>query len=317
MKLIKSLSEINYQVQSSVEFEATIIEVASDGQESTKRPIKVSFKLEDSGEILHGVCWNFDLLTTFKDAIKSLNVFMIEGSAGTFKDTPQIRIGGCKNLNKQSTKKIINTIDLALIKREYTTILNQYIKTPVIRSLLDELVINDPRFFSWPAATKVHHNYEGGLAVHTLQVVNHSISIWENYEGKDLDIEVIIGGAMLHDIGKLSEYTKDGERTTFGYLISHLVEGVERINDFCYKNEIPINTDRKILLIKHIVLSHHEKLEFGSPVTPAVQEAVIVARADSLDATLDGIRKELENYPVGSISDRIMAADGNRFLKWK
>jgi 3'-5' exoribonuclease len=317
MKTIYNLSEINYQAQDSIEFEATIVEVMNEGQESTKRPMRVSFKLENSGEIIQGVSWNFEILQILKDGVKSIDVFQIEALAGIFKDTEQIRFGNIKNLNKPSTRKVITILDINSLKREYTAILNQYIRTPIIRGLLDELVMNDSRFFEWPAAKSIHHNYEGGLAVHTLSVTNLAIASWENYHGQNIDIEVIIAGAMLHDIGKISEYTKDGEKTTFGFLISHLVEGTERVNDFCYRKGINANTDKKILLIKHIILSHHEKLEFGSPVTPACLEAIIVARADNLDATFEGISKELENYSVGTISDKLAAADGGRMLKWK
>lgn len=317
MKLINNLSEINYQAQDSVEFEATVIEVMNEGQESLKRPMRISFKLENSGEIIQGVSWAWDLLQMFKDGAKSADVFLVEALAGVFKDVEQIRVSKVKNLNKTSVRKVVQTLDILALKRDFTAILNQYIRTPVIRNLLEVLVINDNRFFEWPAAKSIHHNYEGGLAVHTLQVVKHALRIWEEYKGQDLDIEVIVAGAMLHDIGKLSEYTKDGERTTYGYLISHLVEGTERVNDFCYKNGINPNGDKKILLTKHIILSHHEKLEFGSPVTPAVLEALIVAKADSLDATFEAIRKELDNVPVGTMTDKILAAEGTKFLKWR
>jgi 3'-5' exoribonuclease len=182
--------------------------------------------------------------------------------------------------------------------------------------MLEDLVINNRDFFKWPAATKLHHAYKGGLAVHTTQVVKNAVGIWNNYQGKNLDIEVVIAGAMLHDIGKLSEYNEDGSRTAFGDMISHLVDGVERVTDYCATKGVSANSDRKILVIKHIILSHHEKLEWGSPTTPATLEAVVVAKADAMDAVIESINKELDNTEPQEFTDRIFAADGNKFMKW-
>jgi 23S rRNA maturation-related 3'-5' exoribonuclease YhaM len=171
MKLIYNLSEINYETQDSVEFEATVIELLTEGSKENKRPMVFVVKIENSGENLKVVSWTYDLLQIIKDGVNSIEVILFEGLAGIFKENQQIRIGNARLANKQSTKKKLNRVDIISVKREMNAVINQYITTPIIRSLLETLILNESKFFEWPAATKIHHNYEGGLAVHTLQVV--------------------------------------------------------------------------------------------------------------------------------------------------
>jgi 3'-5' exoribonuclease len=316
MRRVTSLGQIDFDNNEAVEFEATVLELTNEGSFENKTPFRCVLKLESSGEKKDVVSWNFDVLDLIKASVDTLDVLLCEGLAGKYRDQEQIRMGNVKKLNKQSDKKVLKIVDSPSIKRELESYISRYIQTPIISDMLEDLVINNKDFFTWPAATRVHHAYKGGLALHTAQVVKNAIAIWEQYGGRNMDIEVIVAGAMLHDIGKLSEYNEDGSRTTFGNLISHLVDGVERVTDYCATRGVHANSDRKILVIKHIILSHHEKLEWGSPTTPATIEAVVVAKADAMDAVLEGIHQELDNTEPQTFTDRVMSADGNKFIKW-
>jgi 3'-5' exoribonuclease len=317
MKEIMALSEINYSQQEAIQFKATVTDVGNEGQEDKKRPMRFSLKMESSGETFQAISWNYSILQLLKDAAKTIDVIEFEALSGTFNTGQQIRIGNAKITGVQSLKKTIRVIDTSGIKRDLNSIINKYISTKPIRDMIEVLVINEPRFFEWPAATKLHHDYEGGLAVHTLNVVNHAISMWENYKGEELDIEVVVAGAILHDIGKLTEYNKDGSKTAFGHLISHIIDGTEKVSEYCIRNNIDANRDKKMVLIKHVILSHHERLDFGSPVQPATMEAIIVAKADTLDAVVGGVRKELDNLSVGELTGNLTINNGAKVLKWK
>jgi 3'-5' exoribonuclease len=318
MRTIKSLSDVSYSQQETIQFEATVIDIIYEGLEESKRPMRLSLKLEETGEMVQVISWTYALLNMMKDALKSIEVVSFEALAGMFSNKQeQIRVGNAQFVGKKSTRKIIKTVDILGVKRDLNSIINKYLTTPLIRDMVETLVMKDQRFFEWPAATKIHHAYEGGLAVHTLQVTKNAISIWENYQGQNLDLEVVVAGAMLHDIGKLSEYNKDGSRTIYGNLVSHLVEGSEKISEFCFQKGIVPSQNIRITIIKHIVLSHHERLEFNAAVTPATVEAIVVARADALDGSFEGISKELENLPNGEFTDKLMAANGTKILKWK
>jgi 3'-5' exoribonuclease len=316
MRTVLNLKDINYSQQEAIEFEASILGIEAEGEEEKKRPLRFTIKLESSGDVAQVISWNYSILEIIKEAAKGTEVLNLEGLAGTFKDNQQIRVGNVKMTGKQSVRKIIKTINISEVKREINSIINKYITTRNIRDMLDAMVMSNPNFFEWPAATKIHHNYEGGLAVHTLQVARHSVAMWESYEGKNLDIEVIVTGALLHDYGKLTEYNKDGSRTIYGQLIGHPVDGAEKMVEYCIRNNIDANRDRKLVMVKHIILSHHEKMDFGAPVVPSILEALIVARADALDGSFEGVSKEIENLSAGEFTDRLLAVNGSKFLKW-
>jgi putative nucleotidyltransferase with HDIG domain len=318
MRKIKRLDEISYTEQEAVEFEATVLDVNIEGNEELKRPMKFALKLEESGENVSVISWAYVLLPNLKEAVKSTDIFLFESMTGTFSNgQKQIRIGNMRPLNKKSEKKIIKTVDILDIKRDIQSLINTYITTKQIKDMLQEMILNNEKFFQWPAATKMHHAYEGGLAEHSLSVCKNAVMIWERYQGLNLDIEVLVASALLHDIGKLDEYNKDGGRTKYGNLISHLVSGAERVFEYCYRNGIDSNTSAKFLLIKHSLLSHHEKPEFGAAVQPATLEAFIVARADALDASYDIINKEINNISSGEMTNNIFGVDNMKFLKWK
>jgi 3'-5' exoribonuclease len=317
MRLIKKASDLDYSIQEAIEFEATVLEF-SEGLEENKRPMRVSLKLEESGEVVQAISWTYTLQQLFKDAASSVDIVSFEALSGVFSNKQQqIRIGNAKLTGKQSTKKIIKTVDIIGIKRDFQNIISKYITTPLIRDMINDMIINESRFFEWPASTKLHHGYEGGLASHTLNVVKNAISLWENYQGENIDVEVIVAAAMLHDYGKLTEYNKDGSRTIYGDLVSHLVDGSEKVSEFCWKRGINPSTDKKIVIIKHIILSHHEYPEFGAAVRPATLEAFIVARSDAMDAVYGGINEQLVNLVSGQQTDKLMIADGVKILRWK
>jgi 3'-5' exoribonuclease len=318
MKTIKNLAEVDYSQQETIDFEATVLAVLDEGLEERKRPMKVSLKLEETGEVFQTISWSYGLLQLFKDASKSTDILLFEALSGVFSNKQeQIRVGNAKLTNKQSLKKVLKSVNMLDIKRELQTLINRYISTPIIKDVIEELVTNEPKFFEWPAATKVHHAYEGGLAFHTLSVIKNAISLWENYKGENIDLELIVAGAILHDIGKLMEYNQDGSRTLYGDLISHLVDGSEKVSEVCWRKGINPTTDRKIVILKHIILSHHERPDFGAAVKPAVMEAYIVARADAIDALYESVNSELQNITSGQMTEKLIVTEGTRIIKWK
>ena len=203
------------------------------------------------------------------------------------------------------------------MRQELSALVNQYIhKNSVFYGLIDELVFKNEKFFTWPAATKVHHAYQGGLLKHTLGVVRNAISYWQLYKELDLDAELLVAGAVLHDIGKLSEYNEDGSRTIFGDMLPHPVSGLELVTSYFKSRNIDPDSDIKILGLKHIILSHHNKLEFGAATRPNIPEAYIVALSDDADAKVESINAGIMNIEAGNQTASMIALDGGRVFKW-
>lgn len=163
-----------------------------------------------------------------------------------------------------------------------------------VRTLL-KLTLSEPevktRLRTHPAAKTIHHAYRSGLLEHILSIAKLMNLIHAHYtsEGVGLDRSLLVFGAIFHDIGKLWELDGEGPYgyTDRGRLLGHMsiaVELVEKKSD-----EIPEMTDRLKDKLKHIVLSHHGRLEYGSPKEPMFLEALIVAMIDDFDSKVNSI----------------------------
>ena len=154
------------------------------------------------------------------------------------------------------------------------------------------------------AAVSNHHAYPGGLLRHTVDLMELSKIVAPRYP--QLDAELVIFGAFLHDLGKIKEIASDGESTYTdrGQLVGHIVIGVQMLDEKIAVLEasgesFPVDLRHQL---EHLIVSHHGQLEFGSPRLPATLEAVLLHHLDNLDA-------KVTSY--SSIIDADIAADGN------
>ena len=143
------------------------------------------------------------------------------------------------------------------------------------------------KFKKTAAAMKMHHAYKGGLLEHVLEVLAFAMPMIELYPPANRDL--VVAGVILHDIGKVEEIVWKNlaiEYSTKGRLLGHMAIANEIIDRFK-----PQNFDASCeALLKHIILSHHGKLEYGSSVLPATIEAKIVSLADESSAKLRGYK---------------------------
>lgn len=170
-----------------------------------------------------------------------------------------------------------------------------------IRSMM-EAFLADEDFMSGyrtsPAAKGMHHVYLGGLLEHSLAVAKLVDSIMPMYA--PLNRDLLIAGALLHDIGKIREmsYIRSFDYTDEGKLIGHITIGVEMIQEKI--SGIPQFPAETAILLKHMLLSHHGLYEYGSPKRPKTLEATILNYLDDLDAKINGIRTHLGKEPESS-----------------
>jgi len=165
------------------------------------------------------------------------------------------------------------------------------VSDPHYRALLDE-VFSDvefvSRFKTAPGAKAIHHAYRGGLLEHTVSLLRLVTSISQIYG--DLDTDLLIASCILHDIGKMQEYNEELaiERTTKGRLLGHIVLGLLSLQRYIERlDEFPPAKWQKLL---HILISHHGRLEWGSPQVPMTLEAIALHYIDNLDAKLGQFR---------------------------
>jgi 3'-5' exoribonuclease len=165
-----------------------------------------------------------------------------------------------------------------------------------IRQLV-ELVLDDaeigPRFRRAPAAKTMHHAYIGGLLEHVVSLCELSVLVASHYPEANRDY--LLAGAVLHDVGKVYELSYDRALgyTTEGQLIGHIVMAVEIIGKKAAA--IPGFPPELATLLKHLILSHHGRYEFGSPKLPMFREAVMLHYLDDLDSKMGAMSAMLSS----------------------
>ncbi len=169
-----------------------------------------------------------------------------------------------------------------------------------LRRLLDAFFGDEKtreQFKRAPAAKGFHHSYIGGLLEHTLSVTRLLDQVTDHYPGLNRDL--ILTGGILHDIGKIHEFTYDRlvDYTNEGRLIGHIVMGVEMVDAKIVAIE---NFPAQLAMeLRHILLSHHGVLEFGSPKRPKTLEAMIVHQMDDLDAKVNAFQESIKDANDG------------------
>ncbi len=162
--------------------------------------------------------------------------------------------------------------------------------------LMDESFMN--KFTRAPAGVKNHHAYHGGLLEHVVSLMELTAVVAPRYP--ELDADLLLLGAFLHDIGKVDEliYERELGYSDQGQLVGHLVMGVEFLEQKIGESQAlcgePFPPQLQLLL-KHMILSHHGEYEFGSPKLPMTPEAVALHYLDNLDAKLQMFNQLIQN----------------------
>jgi 3'-5' exoribonuclease len=172
------------------------------------------------------------------------------------------------------------------------------VSNPHLRKLLDAF-LDDPeiavRYKSAPAAKSIHHAFRSGLIEHVLSLCGLAKMAASHYPSVDLDL--LITGAVLHDIGKIQElsFERGFSYTAEGQLLGHIAIAIRMISDKL--RAFPDFPPELRNLVEHMVLSHHGKLEFGSPKVPVFPEALLLHYLDDMDSKMECMRALIEKDP--------------------
>jgi 3'-5' exoribonuclease len=230
----------------------------------------------------------WDNFESIYPSVKCGDIIKIAGTIDDYQGIPQLKINRIRTLKPDEVISPIDFMakskrDLAVMKKEFTDRIEQ-IRDSRLRTLIKNIFteVNFEKFSSAPAGKSWHHSYIHGLLEHTLEIIRICDLMADIHP--DVNRDLLICGAMLHDFGKTEELRFDSvfEYTDKGKLLGHIVISAMKINEEAEK--IPgFPEDLKNCLI-HLVLSHQGKLEFASPVVPKTVEAIILYQADELSA---------------------------------
>ena len=171
---------------------------------------------------------------------------------------------------------------------------------------------NREKLLYWPAAYRLHHAIRGGLLMHTLSIVKLCEGVCEIYPFVNKDL--LIAGAILHDIAKTKEYEVGETGIASGYsvegnLIGHLVMGAIMVRETAVELDTPPKT---AMLLEHMLISHHGEPEFGAAVRPLFLEAELLSELDSMDARVYQIHEAINSTSEDGFSNKLWALDNRK-----
>lgn len=285
---------------------------ASNGQYYARLTLK-----DYTGAIV-GVKWS---LTKYEeDILKVGAVVAIDGYVESYKNQFQIRIDTIREVDEidYDHAKLLKPAPVG--KEELLNRLNvliNKIEDKQYRSLVDYVYGEKmDEIISSPAAISVHHEFAPlGLLYHIVSMGETALFLAEHY--KPIDKDLLLCGVLLHDIGKTIELQKENLSYAYsfeGRLVGHISLMSAYVNNVCEKLSID---KEKSTLIKHLILTHHGELEYGSPLLPQTKEAILLHMIDDMDAKMMVCDKALNETSVGDFTQKIPSLDGRCLYKHK
>lgn len=289
------------KIGDEVETQALVLEVNKTAFSSPHRSGEYFLKLilgDVSGRV-KAVMWD---PPAGSGAVKQDDLVFVRGSVSEYHG-PQVVVSDIRKLdpskvNRAFFQAVSRRIPAEMMK-ELKEIINEDVVDKHLKSLL-EAFFCEPAFTrlyaNSPAARTIHHNCVGGLLEHTLEVIAFCRKMAELYPDQ-VRLDLLITGAILHDIGKLEEYKQDSisfDFTDRGKLVGHISIGKEMLDSKLA--DLPDFPDDLKLDLEHMLLAHHGSREWGSPEAPKTIHAFALFHADLVSARMDQFIKVMEKH---------------------
>ena len=283
---------------------------------SSKGDTYLDFTLGDSTGEINAKLWRYEPMQ--HGSYKVNDIVKIRGTVSQYLGADQLKIDLIRSTNAADNISMDELVKTAAYSGEqmYDELMKIADKfadvelKAVVKAIYEE---KRNALLFWPAAFKLHHALRGGLLMHTLSIVRLCQSIADIYPFVNSDL--LIAGAMLHDVAKTEEFSVNEAGTVDTYslagnLLGHLTMGAEQIGKICKELNISENTE---ILLKHMVLSHHGEPDFGAAVRPMFIEAEILAQLDLLDARVFEMREAVAAAKEGEFTSKLWALDNRKF----
>jgi len=275
----------------------------------------LSLTLQDDSGLIEGKVW--DVKDEVKENCIVGRVVMVSADPILYRGVMQLKITGIKPLDQQEYKseEFIqqSPIDVELLRDS----LNQAIvgiKNPIIHQIVANAMDRySSTFYDHPAASRNHHDCRGGLATHIKGMLDIGMAMCRLYPSLNQDL--LVAGILLHDLGKMEELSGpvSTEYTTIGKLLGHISITQALVNQLAL--ELGYQDSEEVILLRHMILSHHGEYEYGSPVLPLTREAEVLNYIDNMDARMNMLDKAFEGVNEGEFTPRIFALENRSFYR--
>lgn len=281
---------------------------------TTKGSSYYNIILQDSSGTIEGKKW--EIVEGDEDTFKPGNIVEVEGDVLLYKGGNQLKILNGKKIEDRDVDITMFVQSAPVARTELQKQLFEYIeqiKDVDIKLIVEGVVKNNYiSFCSYPAASKNHHEYASGLLYHTVSMLKIAKALCDIYPS--VNRSLLYGGVILHDVGKTYELSGPivPKYTTQGRLLGHISIIQAEIKSVSEKLAI---SSEAPLLLQHMVLSHHGKYEFGSPVLPMIKEAELLTYIDNIDAKMNIMDKALAQVEEGEFTGRQFALEDRCLYK--
>lgn len=262
----------------------------------------------------------WDVKETEKDSFSPMTLVKVQGIVQLYREKPQVKITRIRNIREEDGVSLTDFIRAAPMgSTELLEVIDKVIESisdPVIRDIVSFCVDKvREKLAHYPAAKMHHHAYFAGLAYHIVRMLE--IGEFLCKQRPFLNADMIKAGIILHDIAKPEEMIAQlgvvTDYSTQGKLIGHIAMAAGWITEAALRLELLLDSEQ-VIGLQHLILSHHNLGEWGSPVQPQTAEAVALHYIDALDAKLqmaeDALSatsdKELWTQPVRGLENKAL-----------
>lgn len=275
----------------------------------------LSLLLQDSSGEIDAKLWQ--VTPEQLQAVKNGAFALINGNVISYRNKLQLKVEKLElvdqtkvNMDDFVKKAPVEIKDLRNELQQYIYKIDNGIINKVVSLLIKKY---EQDLLVYPAAARIHHAYQGGLLHHVVSMLKVADALINLYP--ELDKNYLYAGIILHDLGKIEELNGvvATEYTLKGKLIGHISIIYSQIHDIAC--ELGVEDSEEVILLEHIVLAHHGKLEYGSPVLPLTREAEVLTFIDNLDARMNSLARELDNIEPGDFTPKLFALENRSFYK--
>lgn len=277
----------------------------------------MSLNLQDNTGNIDGKLWAVS--DELSNKLKAGHIVEVSGDVIKYKNSLQLKLHSVeiKNIKNYQLNEFIITSQIS--KDELSQKINGYIESiqdSILHDVVKETIQSvEKEFFVYPAASKNHHEFVGGLATHTLEMCQLADGIVNQYPSINKDL--LISGILVHDVCKVEEYVSPVvvEYSMEGKLLGHISMAQAKVYEIA--KSMGHQDSEQVTLLRHMILSHHGEYEYGSPVKPMILEAELLNIIDNLSARVYMFEKNTNSLEVGEFSTRVFSLEGRSIYKPK
>lgn len=277
----------------------------------------LSLTLQDKTGTIDGKFW--DVKENEQALIQAGKILKFSFEVLLYKDKLQLRMNHVEEISEDEYNLedfVISSDHSEVERRSLTQSLIDSIQNDVYRKLVIGMLsyVGD-KFFTFPAASKIHHGWKGGLSDHSLSMATLADELCKHYP--QLDRDLLVSAALIHDVGKTAELSGPvtTEYTLEGKLEGHISLANAWLSEVSEK--LGVQDREETVLMHHMILSHHGKMEYGSPVAPMIIEAEALYLIDNMDARLTSLKMALDAIKPGTWTSHMFQFENRQFYKHK